>query len=164
MATTYTLIDKAILTGTQANVEFTSIPATYTDIKLVLSTRNSSTGNYFDININGSSANLSNRRIYTNSSVVASYSGSDLIAYCDYASRTNSTFDNIEIYIPNYASSNYKSISIDNVTENNGSAADLALIAGLWSSTSAITAIKFLSSTGSFEANSSFYLYGIKNS
>jgi hypothetical protein len=45
------------------------------------------------------------------------------------------------MYIPNYAGSSNKSVSIDAVTENNATAAEANLVAGLWSSTAAITSI-----------------------
>jgi hypothetical protein len=165
MTTTMSLIARQTVgSAGAATVTFSNIPQTFTDIKVVMSTRNSSSGNYFDIQVNGSGSNLSNRRLYSNSSTVASYTGSDLIVYSDYSSRTANTFDSIEMYIPNYTSSNYKSITIDNVTENNATSAEMALTAGLWSSTSAITSLGFVSSTGSFVEFTEFSLYGISSS
>jgi hypothetical protein len=57
------------------------------------------------------------------------------------ATATANTFGNTEFYIPNYTSSNYKSFSVDGVTENNATAA-FALYAGLWSNTAAITSFR----------------------
>jgi hypothetical protein len=78
------------------------------------------------------------------------------------AGNTASTFSNIEIYIPNYAGSTNKSFSIDAVGENNATAAYAGLVAGLWSTSSAITAIS-IASTTLFAEFSTATLYGISN-
>jgi hypothetical protein len=80
------------------------------------------------------------------------------------ASSTSSTFSNGEFYIPNYAGSTNKSISMDLVMENNATAGYQSLTAGLWSNTSAITSIKLQSANGfNFVIYSTAYLYGVKN-
>lgn len=166
MATTYTLIDKSILTGTQANVEFTSIPSTYTDLVLQVSARSSyaDTDDSFRVYFNDDTS-ASNLELRGSGSAVASYTNAYAqVGYLDAANNTSNTFTSSSIYIPNYASSNYKSFSADTVQEQNGTAAFAVLTARLWSSTSAITKITMKPSLGSFVANSSFYLYGIKNS
>ena len=76
---------------------------------------------------------------------------------------TASTFGNAEIYIPNYASSNNKSVSADFVSETNAADAIFGLTAGLWANTSAITSIK-LTPAAAFAQYSTATLYGIKNS
>ena len=81
------------------------------------------------------------------------------------ATATASTFGNGDIYIPNYAGSNYKSASADTVSENNASTGYDDMTAGLWSNTAAITSIAISSFTSSTIIQySTFYLYGIKNS
>ena len=78
------------------------------------------------------------------------------------ANATSSTFGNTEIYIPNYTSSNYKSLYSDSVTENNGTQILLGLNHSLWANTAAITSITIATATGgNYVQNSSFYLYGI---
>jgi hypothetical protein len=80
---------------------------------------------------------------------------------------TASTFSNCEIYIPNYTGSSQKSISSDIVTENNATSALAVLTAGLWLSTSAVTAIQlrpYVQGGGNFAEHSTFTLYGINNS
>jgi len=82
----------------------------------------------------------------------------------DGAGATANTFGNAEIYIPNYSGTTYnKSLSLDQAQENNTSAAYLGFIAGQYASTSAITQIGIYSSAGNFVANSTVYLYGVKN-
>jgi hypothetical protein len=75
---------------------------------------------------------------------------------------TANTFGSGEFYIPSYASSQYKPFSAFSVQENNTTAAEMDVIAALYSSTSAVTSIAlFNASTFTFNAGSSFYLYGI---
>jgi len=73
-------------------------------------------------------------------------------------------FSNGSLYIPNYTSSNYKSASSDDVTENNATTAFQYLEAWLWSNTAAITSLTLQPNLGSFPQYSSASLYGIKNS
>ena len=73
-------------------------------------------------------------------------------------------FNNIGIYIPNYAGSNNKSFSIDNAQENNITTAYSQLEAGLWSDSSAITSIRLTEQYGNnLVEYSTAYLYGISN-
>jgi hypothetical protein len=77
--------------------------------------------------------------------------------------NTSNSFSNSSVYIPNYTSSNYKSVSIDSVYENNATTAYCNLQAGLWSSTSSINQVTLVC-TGSgqtFAANSTATLYGV---
>jgi len=77
-------------------------------------------------------------------------------------SATASTFGNGEYYIPNYTSSNYKSVSADAVSENNNTTAYARLTAGLWSNTAAITSIRLTPDTGTaWVTNSTATLYGV---
>jgi hypothetical protein len=69
------------------------------------------------------------------------------------------------IYLPNYAGSNNKSLSLDSAFENNSSTAYLNMVAGLWSSSAAITSLKvYPASASNFAQYSTAYLYGVKNS
>jgi len=85
-----------------------------------------------------------------------------------YDSTVTNTFGNSSIYIPNYTSSNYKSYSVEGAVEANGTSSSgvqgLAMTAGLWSNTAAITRIDLGAEVGNFVSPSTFYLYGIKNS
>jgi hypothetical protein len=86
------------------------------------------------------------------------------VCYVVAASTANtaSTFGNCSIYIPNYAGSTNKSMSIEGASESNHSGAGIGAAACLWSSTAAITAIKLFPYHGSnWKSGSSFFLYGI---
>lgn len=155
--------------GGAADIQFTSIPGTYTDLKIVYSLRSdrASAIDLVYVQINGSGSNLSHRELYGTGSAVGS--GTDgsyaSVSYCAAANATASTFANGEAYFPNYASSNNKSFSSDNVTENNATTAYQAMQANLRSNTAAITSIKLYPVLGTqFVQYSTATLYGIKNS
>jgi hypothetical protein len=158
------------LGSSTASVTFSNIPQVYTDLKLVMSTRTSSTNaqGWFDtiLTINGTAT--------TGSSTVLLYgsgsgSGSSItesqftIRTAD-ANNTANTFGSAEVYIPNYTSSAYKSLSCESVSENNATAAIQELHAFLWSNTAAVTSLVI---TGASSTNllqySTFTLYGIRN-
>lgn len=171
MANTYVAIATVTVgSGGAADITFSSIPATYTDLCLVYSARTTLSDNSQNLRLqmNGDTGNnYSYRRLYGDGSSAASDSGSSqayiLVGLADAATSTSNTFSNGQIYIPNYAGSNYKSTSSDAVSENNATLAYAYLIAGLWSSTSAITSLKFYAANN-FAEYSTATLYGIKNS
>jgi hypothetical protein len=163
---TYTLISSVTVgSGGAANIEFTSIPATYTDLLVNYSARIDQTGVNRQVDISFNSSTSSFTGIYLQGSGSAVFTGS-LARYAGNAtgtSATASTFCNNLIYVPNYTSSNNKSFSIDFVTENNATAADAGLIAGLWSNSAAITSVTLTPAGGNFVQYSTAYLYGISN-
>ncbi len=179
MATTYEAIATTTVgSGGAANIEFTSIPGTYTDLVLKVSVRDNRPTNvsqYLEISFNNSASTYNIVDLYGNGINLTSSSTNDLGAnkpytYINAAGATASTFSNCEIYIPNYTSSNAKSFSIDSITENNGASVYPAnTLAGLhaarWSGTSAITSIKLLGyNSTTLQQHSTATLYGIKNS
>ena len=171
MATTYELITATTLSSAVNTVTIGSggtIPQTYTDLELRISVRNTDTQAALYIRPNGSTSSLSAVRLMADGNTISSgTSGSTIYCFILNASTTtSSTFSNASIYIPNYTSSNNKSISIDGVSETNGNTDVFRFLgAGLWSNSSAITSIDLVAEgTGTFAVNSTFYLYGIKNS
>ena len=164
MATTYTLIASVTVgSGGAANMEFTSIPATYTDLVLKVSPRISSTNGTVYVDYNSSTSNQSWNRLYNSSGSVGGDTGSRQYITAVTSDYTANTFGSTEIYIPNYASSSNKSSSVDTVQENNSSTNLQALVANLWSNSAAITAIRIVPFSGTFVQYSTAYLYGISN-
>ena len=167
---TYTLISSVTVgSGGAANIEFTSIPATYTDLVMKISLRSTEDFTLSKVQFNNdtNTANYSQRRLYGSGSTATSDTNTAL-GYLSpvgstKSSYTASTFSNVEIYIPNYAGSTNKSVSIDAVTENNATESFATFTAGLWSQTSAITSIKLLPNSTTFVQYSTAYLYGISN-
>jgi hypothetical protein len=170
MATTYTLISSVTVgSGGAANIEFTSIPATYTDLLVKISAREESTTSFtLNLKVNNSSSSIySSVYIQGDGSSGASGSSTNValgnFSVVNSSSETANTFGSAEFYIPNYAGSNNKSFSVDSVTENNASTAYSRLAAGLFASSSAITQLTFYLSSGDLAQYSTAYLYGISN-
>ena len=155
-----------VTTATVADIEFTSIPGTYTDLILFHSTRyNLTSQTAIRIAFNSSTANFSSRFLQGNGSTVSSGNAeARLVGVAPGSSYTASTFGNGFIYIPNYAGSTNKSFSVDEVNENNATLAYSNLIGSLWSNTAAITSISLSLDSGSFVQYSSATLYGISKS
>lgn len=167
MANTFTLISTITVSSAVASVEFSSIPSTYTDVLVVGSCRlaRATNGGALNVNFNGVSTNLTEKNMWGTGSATASGSDVGLVALVPGANTTANTFSNFQLYVSNYAGSANKSWSSDFVSENNATAGYDGLINGLWSSTAAINAIKFLDNgAGNIDVNSTFYLYGISKS
>ena len=120
------------------------------------------------LRFNGSTSGYSDRTIQGNGSGTPTsfsnlLSGSYLyIGEVGASGTTASTFSNHQTYIPNYASSNNKSASIDDVVENNATTGIAQLVAGLWANSAGITSITISNAASSnFVAGSTFSLYGI---
>lgn len=169
MALTYTAIATVTVgSGGAADIEFTSIPGTYTDLIVALSARDATTtfgsgdGISFKIEFNGSTSNLSGKSLFGNGTNASSYSDTVIYGILSTAKDTSNTFGNASIYIPNYAGSNNKSVSVDAVAENNATAAGMRITAGLWSNSAVITSVKIVPYS-TFTQYSTATLYGIKN-
>lgn len=164
MANTYTLIETVTVgVGGVASIEFGSIPQTYTDIVVMLSTRSASTGQQIICAVNGSTATSQKSIFADGTGFKTSASGSTWLGFGNSSAETASVFGNMQIYFPNYSGSTNKSVSADSVMENNAAAAYMALTATLFG-TAAITGLTFTTNNGNFVQYSSASLYGIKNS
>jgi len=150
--------------GGAANIEFTSIAATYTDLVLKTSLR---TDRALEVDLvllslNNSTSNFTARRLLGDGSAATSDTATTALPVANAATGTSNTFNNCEVYFPNYAGATNKSYSADGVAENNTTFGRDDLVAGLWSDTSAITSIKLTPSIGlNFVQYSTATLYGI---
>jgi len=163
---TMTLIQHTELGSAQSGITFSSIPQTYTDLYLVYSVRTDNTNVPYsntEIQINGSSANFTSRRMFGGGSGSGeSYTATNIAGLVSSAGSTSNTFGSTSLYLPNYTSNTNKSYSVDSVSENNSTSAYQEIIAGLWSQTAAITSVT-IKAEGSrnFVQYSSATLYGI---
>jgi hypothetical protein len=170
MATFTKIASVSVGAGGAASIDFTSIPATYTDLCIKLSGRSARAAQQADnlfITFNSNTSGYTMKALTSNASSVGSagYSSRYASFAVDAAGSTASTFSSHDIYIPNYAGANNKSYSADSVSENNSaSSAQSDLVAGLWSNTAAITSISLLPEVSTWVQYSTATLYGIKNS
>jgi hypothetical protein len=169
MANTYTLIASSTVgAGGAASIDFSSIPSTFTDLVVKFcarATSNPLSAAWCDTSLtfNGSTTGFTERILFGNGSAAASGSGSGISIRTPSTGATSTTFGNSEIYIPNYAGSANKSVSIDNITENNATQAFTGMAAGLWSNTAAINRVTITATSTNFAEFSTAYLYGVKN-
>jgi len=171
MSTTYKLIDKTQLSSSQTIISFTGLGAyssAYTDLLIRVSARGSGSGSRQNMNIsfNSNTSNYNWLGIYAYSSTVGTNSTTNrFVGNVPNSGNTSDLFSSLDIYIPNFSGSNYKSIFTDYSVENNGSDNFMGFDATLWSNTSAITQIDLqINSSVDFVSGSNFYLYGIKKS
>jgi hypothetical protein len=175
MANTYRLITKQTVgSGGVSSVTFSSIPQTYTDLKILISAQNTGSGsdaaNMF-MTVNGITSSYSNRFVYGTATTAGSNANSnnltDKTQVGNYPVVGSSAWGNTEVYIPNYTNNSVKSYSVDSIAEINSSTTYqnyLTLLAGYLPTSSAITTINLISISNLISENSTFYLYGIKNS
>jgi hypothetical protein len=145
--------------GGAASITFSSIPATFTDLMVVVSGRCTTTDTTATLSFNTGGAY--SRRTLVGNGATSSTNTSAVDFRISQSGDTASTFGNTSIYIPNYAGGAAKSYSVDTVNENNATTAFQAITAGLWDQTAAITSIVLDAVSGDFAQYSSASLYGI---
>jgi hypothetical protein len=175
MATYEAIATVTVGSGGATDIEFTSIPGTYTDLLIKSSLRSAQATdyNYAYMIINGvTTSSYSYKGLYADSNTTGIYGSASALFFEGNltvgANSTASTFSNGEVYFPNYTSSTNKSFSADAVSEKNDSTGvGLYLSAGLFTTSSAITSISIFVDTGrslKFVEHSTATLYGISNS
>jgi hypothetical protein len=148
------------------SIAFTNIPQTFTDLKIVLSLRDAYAGGFDSVLMQFNSDTTNNYSYTVMGGAPSSYraTSQNLINpfLANGTTSTASTFTNMEAYIPNYTSSNKKSMVIDVIGENNSASVfGLSMTAALWSNTAAITSVYFQASNGNITQYSTISLYGI---
>ncbi len=162
---TYKLIlSVTVGSGGLASIDFNNIPATYTDLEILVSGRTTGSGNGINITFNNNTSGYTNTAMQSNGSTVNSYINYNRNAgMFSYSGDIANSFGSTKIYIPNYAGVDNKSYSVDAVSETNNSTAYMSIVQGLWNNTSAITSISLSPMSGTLEQHSTAYLYGISN-
>lgn len=168
MPVTYKLIASATVgSGGSAQITFSSIPQTYTDLVVKYTGRLTTSGTSYASGVvypNNDGVNISGRQLYNDGGTAGSNT-STFPMWGNATSSTASTFSNGEIYIPNYAGNTNKSASNDIVVETNSTSCLLSMNANIYSQTTAITRLDLYAGTpNSWQQHSTFYLYGISKS
>jgi hypothetical protein len=170
MANTYMLIGSTTLASSSSSVLLGSISQAYTDLLVRASVRTdiSAIQDNLSISDNGSGTTLTAIRLQLNGSTVTSSQSANLtfldFSYINGNTSTASTFSDIEVYIPNYTSTNTtKQSYCFGVAGNNATNGYIASNAGLSTRNTAIDSLTFRMVGGSnILSGSSFYIYGIK--
>jgi len=159
--------------GGSANIEFTSIPGTYSHLQIRGIGRSnfaSSGSEEFKIGLNSDTGSnyawhyLSGNGSSAFASAGSSAAGIRTVSSLPSNQQTASTFGGIVIDILDYANTNkYTTIRALSGVDSNG-AGYIGLSSGLWQNTNAITSIKLTNWGGAYDfvQYSHFALYGIK--
>jgi len=147
-----------------ASITFSSIPGTYTDLRLVLTGTGSAASSIPALRFNGDSAtNYSDTPIEGNGTAASSNGSNSSNAMWLWGSSASAstsipTFYAVDIF--SYAGSTNKTALGTYAGDFNGSGTvDVAV--GLWRSTAAITSITLLALTGTFSTGTIATLWGI---
>jgi hypothetical protein len=163
MATTYEKIATTTLGSATNTFDFTSIPATYTDLRVVFVGTETTTGfNHARLRFNSDTAsNYSFTYLTGNGTAAASARNTSQtsIRLSDFG-LSNTIPSQITFDVFSYASSTFKSLLSTFDGDYNGSGLVLRQV-GLWRSTSAITTITILNTASNFAVGTTATLYGI---
>jgi hypothetical protein len=159
MSSTYEPIATTTLGSDTANITLSSIPATYTDLRIVMSGKFSASQTVW-LQFNGdTSTNYSYTRLFANGSSVSSFRESS-ISQGKLGNISATNFGVTLIDVQNYANTN----TFKTVLCRANSDAFLSAYVTLWRKTpEAITSIKFGGEdAGDFKAGTTVTIYGIK--
>jgi hypothetical protein len=151
--------------GGSANVEFTSIPGTYTHLQVRGIARSTSTECDIKVQLNGDTgSNYAYHRLQGNGSATGADGASSqtTMFYCGRINASASVFGANIIDILDYTNTNKNTTlrALMGFDANGSGYASLGT--GLWMNTNAVTSIKLIPHAGNFAQYSQFALYGIK--
>ena len=162
MATTYEPIATTTLASTSSSITLSSIPATYTDLRIVVvGTTASSTTWYFRFN-GDTGANYGRTELQgTGASLLTSYGASTTEISWQYTNNSASVPNFCSADVFSYAGSTFKSCLTTTSQDANGSG-NVGINAGIWRSTSAINSVTVFNTTTTFSVGTVVTIYGIK--
>jgi hypothetical protein len=156
---TYTLISSNTLGSATATVTFSSIPATYTDLKLVFAGVVSGGGDAFYVRLNSDGgSNYSSTELKADGTTVSSARYSNVTYMYGLGNGLSANQTNVIVEFNDYSNATTFKTGLFRYNDVNGYVAGTI---GLWRSTSAINAIS-IHSLGGYATGSTFKLYGIE--
>lgn len=166
MPVTYEPISTQTLGTAVADVYFTSIPQTYTDLVLVISS-NTSSNTQTGYRLNSDTGNnYSDTRMSGDGGIArATRTNSDTFARLDWYGGADSTGRNVlTAHFMNYTNTTTHKVVLSRGNNAGGLIAGATGVVSRWRKTpEAITSINILTSSGAnFSIGSTFTLYGIK--
>lgn len=165
---TYVALDKATVSGTSTTTVTFTVPSGYTDLFIVTSARNSTSGgtDYFMRFNSDTASNYSYVQMIGNGSTAASdKAGSASQFNIGYVAGTSGTAPTIcRINIQNYLNTTTNKTILYNWNSQGADAKYVLQGVGLWrKAPEAITSISIYTTTGNIVAGSTFSLYGISS-
>lgn len=156
---TYKALATVTLSGTDSEIQFSSIPSTYRDLVLIASfSRSDITSTNAFMKLNNSSSDFSNVQMFGNGSAGFSGTGSDG-RVATYHGTTGRIY-NVILNIMDYSASDKHKTTLSRYNSDNGGVGAFAV---RWAQTSVVDSVSFYVTSGNFEANSIFTLYGIES-
>jgi len=158
MSSTYEKIATTTLGGTAADVTFSSISGSYTDLVLIVN-ETCSTGSGLNLQFNSdTSGNYSSIYIFGDGSSAVSGKQNNQ-SFATFGNTGGSTRGTTIVNFQNYSNTTTYKTYVSR-TSTTGSVAGSYV--SLWRSTSAINAIKLYPNSATWSSGSTFTLYGIK--
>jgi hypothetical protein len=164
MPSTYERIATTTLSSATASYTFSSIPGTYTDLVLASSCLGVTGVSYIEMIRFNSDTGSNYSNTFTGGYVSSAGSNRNSNVSYIFVNHLNGYFTTGNpmtgvTHIPNYSNT---TINKTVLSRGGGAATDVAMMAGLWRNTSAITSITILfQSSTDLQAGSTFTLYGI---
>ena len=168
------LIEAKTLVSATSSVTFTSIPQTYTDLKISVSGRTTGgvggSGELGTISFSFGSTSYTYSDRFLGGNGTAPYSSANSVVatstpiyWVNGSGSTASTFASVNIDIPNYTLNNAKNFSYEATPEYNDSTLRMMLGSISTTKTDAVTEIILTAGQTAFAQHTTFYLYGISN-
>jgi hypothetical protein len=154
---TWTPLATLTLTGTDSEIVFASIPATYRDLILVANfAHTSSAEEVIYLRFNADSSNGTMVGMRGNGSGAASYTTSSM--FFSYAGGVSTTRGNGIVQIMDYSATDKHKTSL---VRCDIEALKTEAIANRWASTAAVTSVSLVCQSTPFAIGSTFSLYGV---
>ena len=167
MAITYEPIATANGDGSATTITFSSIPATYTDLKIIIRATSTGSGQYVSPAIRFNSdtgANYGSTVLWGDGASTGSYRANTGTSF--YASPTQVGVQNLYpctgiVDVLSYAGSTFKTSLVVGSVDSNGSGSSERLVT-CWRNTAAITTVAVISQGSAFSTSTVMTIYGIK--
>ena len=170
MAKTYEPIATTTLASDTASISFSSIPGTYTDLKLVMIVRSTVVATNADLRLtfNGSTAANYYRTVIQGTGTGNPTSARQttvaniVLGRPVAASATAGIFSMINVDIAKYSSATLEKPLLSRMASDRNGSGEVSIVAGLWLNTSAVTSLTLTPQSNNFAAGTKATLYGIK--
>jgi hypothetical protein len=163
MPSTYEPIATYTISGSSTpTFTFSSVPATYTDLIIVINAAVTSATSYIYARWNGDTSNVYSRTelVGNGTTATSSRNGLEVVQWLGGTQlSTVSGAYNAIVQVMNYSNTNVFKTSL---IRANRATEQTAVVAGLWRSTAAINSVTITLNSDNFVAGSTFTLYGIK--
>lgn len=163
MPATYDPIATRTLSTNSTQILFSSIPGTYTDLRLVLQCITTSNSNNLLLRYNGNTSSIYSQTFFransTNVVTSSNLGSSGLFLNAGATDNTIPMLYTVDVF--SYASTSINKSCLQETYQNTNTGGNLSRFVGLWRSTAAITSLQIDNITASFTAGATATLYGI---